>query len=133
MTGYQSWHPVISMDDWMRQQEKRTLHQERRPHVTQASDLLGPGAGPYAIQIWDWNDDAAAFNGIFFANPDDGQVHSPDDSAFWIGETFGTEDGVGFQRLTEIFPDGTVGTVRVKRRQFITPAGLRVYSAWANA
>lgn len=107
------------------------MHEERRPMVSQASDLLGPGAAPYAVQEWDWNSDAAAFVGVFFSNPVDGQINSPDDAKHWMGETFGTNAGHGFQRLTEIFvlPPGSP-TPDVQIRYFTAPGGLRLYTAW---
>ena len=44
MGGPNGWRIRRHRLDWMREQEKRVLHEERRPMVTTASDLLGPGS-----------------------------------------------------------------------------------------
>lgn len=134
MAGTNSWRPVVTSTDWVQQLEKRLLNEERRPQIAAASDLLGPGAGPYAVQIWDWNSDEGAFNGIFFSDPSDGQINSPDDVKHWLGETFGTDDGNGFQRLTvyRTEPIGGTGDWTVYRRRFYLPPDgeVRVYGPW---
>lgn len=99
MPGYQSWSAVNSMDDWMTQQEKRVAHEERRPQINTASDLLGPGIAPHATPISDWNSEETLFNGIWVSEPDIGVEHSPDPSKRWIGVSYGTIDGYGYQQV----------------------------------
>lgn len=131
MSGSQGWRIPIDGQDVSKQTDKRIMREERRPQVSKASDLLGPGSAPYAVQEFDWNSDASAFTGVFFSSPVDGQVNSPDNNLYWMGETFGTTAGFGFQRLTQIFtsPPGPV-TPNVHIRHFFSPAGARVYTPW---
>ena len=91
--SYQNWRPVVGADDYFRQQEKRIMHEERRPQIRQASDLLGPGFGSRATAIADWNSDEAAFTGFFFTEP--GAANAPDTNLRWIGITVGLPDESG--------------------------------------
>jgi len=76
MGGQSSGRQLIDTDDWMRRIEKRLMHEERRPQIRTASDLMGPGLGPKAVQLFDWNDDITLFNGFFWSEPGPAQ-HSP--------------------------------------------------------
>ena len=51
MGGANSWRTAQDMPDWMREVEKRVLHEERRPNIRTASDLMGPGLSPYSVLI----------------------------------------------------------------------------------
>lgn len=97
MAVVNNWRYVETFDDWMRMIEKRLMHEERRPSVTTASDIMGPGLGPHAVEVRDWNDDVTLFNGIFFSEP--GSINSPDDNKAWIGESQATESGYGLQTV----------------------------------
>lgn len=131
-----NWNTAQDMSTWMRHMEKRVMSQERRPVVSEAADLLGPGAGPYAVHISDWNDEATTFNGTYFSDPADGQINSPNDAWCWMGETFGTEEGFGWQRLTRYKldpsnPPGTGSWDQYRRRFFpISDSGDLYFSAW---
>ena len=84
MGGQNSWRiPDDSMSDYMRQQEKRLLHEERRPLIRSAAALLGPGFAPFAVPLVDWNADETLFNGHFYS--DAGAQNSPDILRAWIG------------------------------------------------
>lgn len=131
----QSWRIPVNFEMWTQQIEKRLMRQERRAVVTNASQILGPGAGPYAILVNDWNDEVATFNGIYHSEP--GAVNGPDDllslvgDYYWLGETFGTEDGYGFQRLTRyrLVPNET-GSWSQYRRRFYKENDLYGYTTW---
>jgi len=99
MPGYQSWSPITGMDEWMTQQEKRVAHEERRPLVRTAADIMGPGLAPHATPVSDWNSEETRFNGIFYSEPDIGVQHSPDPASLWIGVSYATEDGRGYQQV----------------------------------
>lgn len=126
--GQNNWAVDINFDDYMRSMEKRTLHEERRPSIRSAQDLLGPGFAPYAVPIGDWNDPAAAFNGYFLTTP--GSINAPDNAKQWIGQTIAYSDGTGFQEVKE---NGTAGSPPLRRiRTFRMQGGVRTYSAWAD-
>jgi hypothetical protein len=139
MGAANSWRIPIDFKDWMQNIEKRMLNEERRPLISSATDLMGPGAGPFANRVLDWNSDEAAFTGVFYSVPEGGQANSPDNTLSWIGEVFSIEDGSGFQRLTQFWPNtstadipGWPGSVvpLVRRRHFVSPTGQRAYSTW---
>jgi hypothetical protein len=138
--------PTDAETQWSHTQ-KRLMRQERRPSVTSASQLLGPGAAPFAVLLNDWNDEAATFNGTYFTEPD--AANLPPDSTYdaedtstwrwWLGETFGYSDGDdqrwGFQRLTRVrVAADTSGAPPVDwteyRRRFFTTGDLVAYTAW---
>ena len=78
MGGQNGWRTNITFKDWMRDIEKRILNEERRPIIRAASDLMGPGAGPYAIETLDWNADETTFNGWFYSRPGALELTRPD-------------------------------------------------------
>lgn len=119
--------PVVDFNDWMRDQERRTIGQERRPAINTASDLLGPGIAPMAVFISDWNDDVTAFNG-FFAS-DVGAINSPNPALAWIGYSLVDANGSGYQRVFSYsMVEGSTS------RTFTSPDGTtRIYSAWGQA
>lgn len=84
MTTPKGWRPVIDGDDWMRHMEKSVMHEERRPRIQQASDLLGPGMGPHAMALEDWNAPEAQFNGFWLA---DNARHGPNPNGLFLGVT----------------------------------------------
>lgn len=130
MGGQNSWRTNITFDDWMRDMEKRILSEERRPVVKSASDLMGPGFGPYAVETDDWNSDETTFNGMFYSNP--GAQNSPDQTKHWIGVTEGTADGNGYELIRVYDPVTLAATGDSYVRFFYTPpaTGQRQYSAW---
>lgn len=119
--------PITSAPDWLRGQERRMRAQERRPAPRSAQELLGPGIGPSAVLVSDWNDDLTAFNGMFYSPV--GALHSPDPTHGWIGWSLIDADGSGLQRVQRYGSD-VGGTAQI--RGFTSPAGsTRVYTAWA--
>jgi|GEM_PF-2907517 len=129
MGGQNNWAIDINASDWMRSMEKRILHEERRPSVRTASDIMGPGLGPYCVQIVDWNDPATAFNGMYYTLPPNG-LNTPGSSQMWMGETFGNQDGTGYQDVY----DPTGGSPpQHYQRTFHVLNGVRTFSVWAVA
>lgn len=128
MGGQNSWTIDVTAADWMRSLEKRMLHEERRPSITSAADLMGPGLAPFAVQIQDWEQDEAAFNGMFWT--DLGGLNSPDPGIQWMGETVANIDGTGYQHVVDM----TTGEVPPDEyiRTFTSVNGLRVYTDWAS-
>lgn len=130
MGGAVSWRQALSGEDWMREMEKRILHEERRPAVRTASDLMGPGLGPYSVLINDWNADETTFNGLFHSDP--GALHTPDSARYWMGTSQATAGGYGLQRVTEYRDGTTTPTWQTYLRKFwtLTPGATRQFSAW---
>lgn len=150
------WPIEIDFNDSYRNMQKRMHRQERRPSgFTSASQMLGPGAGPFAVLINDWNDEAATFTGVFYSTP--GAMNAPDadgdppgtpSTVYWLAETYGVDVGGeegdvekgrwGFQRLTRYRHPSDVAdappaghNVRF-RRFFPDPENLEVsaYTSW---
>ena len=131
MGGSHSWRQQITGADWMRDVEKRILHEERRPQISSASDLLGPGIGAFSVPISDWNAPETAFNGYFHSTP--GALNSPDPLRYWMGTSQASQDGYGIERVVEYWgnPISAV-TNRVYMRRFYTLLdGTRTYTLWS--
>lgn len=121
-------HPAPQdLDGWMRQQERRTLAQERRGSIRHASDLMGPGLGPQAVEILDWSGDETMFNGFFYSRP--GALHSPDADEWWIGQTIAQPEGFGVQTVWDY--RGLSVPIATFSRRFGAAGGTRVFSTWA--
>lgn len=123
-------HPVVTTaEGWFRAQEKRTLHEERRPRITHARDLMGPGLAPQAVEVRDWNAEETTFNGFFYSEP--GALHSPDPTADWIGMVIATPTGHGLQHVWKHSDSGLpTHYVRTFHTHILeTP----IYSSWALA
>lgn len=128
MGGQNGGRQALTFNDWQHDLEKRQLSQERRPVIRSAADLMGPGLGPTAVQLVDWNDDATAFNGLYFSEP--GALNGPDSTSYWMGTVEVTEDGVGFQRVRRYIVSGD-DVLEEWGRVFADPGtGARDYSAW---
>lgn len=85
------WRPVVSGDDWMRNQERRLTHEERRPRITKAADLLGPGFSSFAVRLLDWDSETARFNGIWYSDPD--ADNAPEPGVQFLGMTMAARVG----------------------------------------
>lgn len=116
----------------MRGMEKRVLHEERRPQVRTASDILGPGIAPYCVRIEDWNTDETYFNGFFYSEP--GAFNTPKSERYWMGANLATEPGFGLQRVSEYFGDTTdvawPRQVWVRKFWTASPDTPREWSIW---
>lgn len=132
MGGTNAWRTGITGEDWMRGMEKRVLHEERRPQIRTASDILGPGIAPYCIRIEDWNAPETLFNGFWYSEP--GAFNAPKSDRYWIGYSFAIEGGWGIERVSEYFGDTTdvawPRQVWVRKFWTDTPDALRQWSAW---
>lgn len=91
----------------MRGLEKRVGHEERRPRITHARDLLGAGFAPYATRIDDWDTPAARLNGFWYSI--DG-ANAPTATGTYIGISIGAGEGTIVQlaslhRANDAIPD----------------------------
>lgn len=111
----------------MRDQEKRTIRQERRPQIYSATDILGEGFGPTATQLLDWNDDVAILNGYFWSPV--GSINSPDADSEWAGIVIAEDESVfGVQIIWSVRESDPP---REYRRRFSSPSGsTRTYTPW---
>lgn len=125
MGGASNQRIVENGEDWMRQQEKRMLHEERRPRVAQASDILGPIFGPYATRISNWNQADTEFNGIVYSEP--GSLNSPNDAEWWIGQVMAQQGGFGIQTAWNF---RSTGTPLLFVRTFSQAGGTRNFTPW---
>jgi hypothetical protein len=122
---------VASMDDWMRNIEKRLMREERRPQVRDASDLVGPGVGPYARPVEDWNFDPQV-NGWFYSEAFT-VSNSPDDTLPWMGFVEASPYGEGMQQVWQ-FKDYDAPPPDFYMRTFLTnDDGSRDFSPWVLA
>lgn len=94
MTTPKGNRPVVGADDWMRSVEKRVGAEERRPRIVKASDLLGPGFGPYAVELADWNSSTARLNGLWVSSD---AANAPTDTGVYAGLTVCAQEGHGMQ------------------------------------
>jgi hypothetical protein len=126
MSTPKDWRPVVDGDDWMRGQEKRMAHEERRPRLTSPRDLLGPGFAPYAVRLLDWNSPAARFNGMWVSEE---ALNQPGPGT-WLGLSVGTVDGHVMQMAVS-HPHGIADPHEVWMRRMHTHAAQApTYSPW---
>lgn len=115
------------MGDWMRRQEKRVLHEERRPLVRKASDIMGPGLAPEAVEIPDWSGPETEFNGFYFSRP--GALHSPDSDLWWIGTSISHDGSYGVQHVWDYRSD--LEPPAQMTRTFRLVGDIRLFSPWS--
>jgi hypothetical protein len=125
MGGATNWREVQTGEDWMRSQEKRMLHEERRPQIKHASDLMGPAMGPYAVRISDWNQAETEFNGLVWSEP--GALNTPNGAEWWIGQVIAQQGGFGVQTAWNY---RTPGTPALWVRTFSLTGGTRSFTPW---
>ena len=127
-----SWRQNETMSDWMRDIEKRLMHEERRPSVRPADELVGPGISTYSAHVDDWNSDGPVVNGFFYSDADQ-VVNSPDDTKNWMGIVQANPIGQGVQRVWEYIDDedDPDADPDLFTRTFVTNEdGTRTYSDW---
>lgn len=124
MGGVSNRPQMEGMGGWMRDIERRLVQEERRPSIRSAQQILGPGFGPFATEIVDWNSDEALFTGQFYSLV--GSLNSPDPLDAWIGETHSISSGSGVQVLSAFLG----GDARYHRSFITIPGSLATYSAW---
>lgn len=122
-------HPD-NMSDWMNQRVKREMHEARRPQIRRASDLLGPGFGPFAVEVRDWNADETAFNGFFYS--DAGSLNSPDEDLIWLGLVIASGQGHGVQQLFSHSMPLVGAPLRFIRSFHSSTTQIRLYAPWTE-
>lgn len=126
-----NWTTDISFADTLSSLQKRMMHEQRRPSVRTASDIMGPALGPFGVQILDWNEETTTFNGMVWSGP--GALNTPtdDDTKSWMGWVIATDEDSGLQFAVEFEVAGTWTPV-IYVRQFTDPGGggTRLFSEW---
>lgn len=126
----QNWSSTgaSSLSAALRDHSKRVTHLERRRQITSADELLGPGFGPAALQVMDWNSEEASFNGYFFSEV--GAINSPNTMKAWIGFTITTggddTNERGLQRVWSYMDSH----LREYTRTWVLGTTGRLYGAW---
>lgn len=115
-----------NMDSWMRDVERRQNSVERRASIRSASQILGPGFGPKASAVTDWNSSMVVFNGYYYSEI--GSLNSPSSSLPWVCHSVVDPQGNGWQHI--ISRDST----GLNYRRFIhTPlGGATIFGAWVS-
>lgn len=116
-----------NFDGWVRHRNDEATKQTRRPQVTHAAQIMGPGIAPFAVEIKDWSGAETEFNGFFYTRP--GAFNSPDGAKWWIGHSIAQAEGFGIQEVWDY--RGTSSPPTKKTRKFTFSGSVRVFSAWA--
>lgn len=120
---------ITNAQDWMKDQQRRVSHQESRPQIRSAADLLGPGIAATAIQLVDWSSDETAFNGFFWSGP--GAINGPDPTRSYIGTVVVTADGAGIMTVRQ-FKAAELQPLPQWVREFSGVVGARIFGPWAS-
>lgn len=128
MAGAAGWPEATNPQQYLRQLDRRITIQERRAAATSAADLVGPGIAARAIQLYDWNDASATFNGFYYSMI--GARHAPETGFEWNGTVTARADGSGTQHLVN--PQGTAENLSYVRtfKQHPDDAEVVLWGAW---
>lgn len=128
MTGSMSgWGAATTGESYVQDTERRLNELGRRTRLPNAKQILGPGIAPWAVQVFDWNDERTLYNGIWYSEV--GALNTPDDDFRWIGTTYATQDGRGVQIVRSM--GVSVTGVDEYVRRFWTAAGATpTYGPW---
>jgi len=124
-----SWPVSQDLSQYVGDNERRVAALERRTRIPKASQILGPGIAPWAVRLFDWNDDTTLYNGIFYSEL--GALNSPNSTKRWIGTSYATAEGSGVQEVVE-FGDGVTAPEEWRRLFAASPGSTRVFGAWEH-
>lgn len=100
MSNEQNWRIPTDATDYLLHRQKQGDLEQRRPNIRQASDLVGPGIGAYAVRLTDFDDVLATFNGFFSSLP--GALNAPNSTGTFVGMTAVDSEMGGVQVFTEM-------------------------------
>jgi hypothetical protein len=86
--------------DYTQERQKKLDVADRRPGLSRASDLVGPGIAALAVRITDFNDLLATYNGYFSAAV--GAPGAPNNTHAFIGFTVSDAELGGLQNFTSL-------------------------------
>lgn len=124
----QNWSIPTDARQHFQQTEKRLGWEERRPRITKASDIMGPGLGPYATTLDDLDGETAAFNGMWFIPV--GTPGSPDSVKNLIGYTVADPLNGGMQYASTFEGADAPFDHYCRGFEYAVTGGTRFYSAW---
>jgi len=104
----ENWRPVVNATDYLGGQKKRVEIEQRRPTIRKAADLVGPGIGPEAVRITDYNNLLATFNGYYSSAA--GALNAPNATEAFVGQVISDAEFGGRQVFTGL----TSGTEYVR-------------------
>lgn len=127
MTGSTSgWPAADDFGQFVTDNERNINELKRRTRIPSARQIMGPGLGPYAVQLFDWNDPKTLYNGVFYS--EDGAANAPG-SGVWIGSNWCTPDGRGIQTARALASP----TDEMVRTFVATPSGTPTFTAWVTS
>jgi hypothetical protein len=144
MSNPTNWPIVTDGENYLRHNEKRLLHEQRRPIVGHGN-IVGPGISRHANQIDDFNDDVAATNGFYWAwngtpNCPPGIAGEDEESYVWLVNVISRSDddpqgplsGTQYARSNLRFSEevNEFGLEVCRTWIFDPDAGVRVYGPW---
>lgn len=129
MAGANSGRIPITFQDHYTNLEKAVLREGQRPLLRNAKDFMGPAFGPKAVEVKDWNDEVARFNGIVWSTS--AALNTPpEEDREWIGMVMATPEGSGCQRIHSLFK---VGEDHFEFfREFYTPVAEPIFTDWLD-
>ena len=98
--GDQNWRTSTNSADYFGQQKKQLNVADRRPVIRRASDLVGPGIAATAVQITDFNDLLATYNGFFSSEA--GALNAPSGFQAFVGTVVSDAEIGGRQTFTGV-------------------------------
>lgn len=117
--------PEVDAEDYFGNQNKKLALADRRPVIRRASDLVGPGISEAAVQVTDYNNALATYNGYYSSLA--GAANAPNVEETFVGYTVMDADLGGVQVLY-----GMQSRVEFRRRftrNPMDPSSI-VFGAW---
>lgn len=102
-----NWRTEVNSADYFAGQKKRGAIDARRPNISKAADLVGPGIDKHAIRLTNFNDPLATYNGYFAATGDAAESPDGDADSRWVGIVVSDAEFGGWQEFTRL-EDGVV-------------------------
>lgn len=103
MPDSENWRTEVTGLDYLTHQKKKLSVADRRPLIRKPSDIVGPGIGPSATRVTDWNDVLATFNGFFSSAA--GATNAPEATLPYVGFVVSDSTLGGAQELFALTTD----------------------------
>lgn len=120
-----NWRTEVDAEDYFGHQKKKLDIADRRPLIRRASDLVGPGIGPHARPLTNFNDILATFNGYYAS--EQGAENTPPGAGPFVGSVVSDSSNGGTQTFTDL--DSGIEHRRIFRRNPSDPSRVE-WSFW---